>query len=55
MFYSTFAHLDRQFDLPTHDVRAPRRSRGSRRGLRGRLPVLALRPVAPHSACGESR
>ena len=55
MYYSTFAHLDRQFDLPTHDVTAPKRSRASRRGSRARLPVLALRPVAPHSACGESR
>jgi hypothetical protein len=56
MYPSTFAHLDSHYAPPTHDVATPSKRRsGSRRGLRARLPVLALRPVSPHSACGESR
>ena len=56
MYPSTFAYLDHHYELPTHDLAAPRKPRSrSRRSLRGRLPVLALRPVSPHSACGESR
>ena len=56
MYPSTFAHLDHHYEPPAHAAAAsPKRRSGSRRGLRGRLPVLALRSVSPHSACGQSR
>ena len=55
MYPSSFAHLNNEYALPASGERASRKRRGSRRGLRALRPALALRPVSPHSACGESR
>ena len=55
MYPSTFAHLKTDYSPPTSVPAAPRSRRGSRRSLRALIPAFALKPVSPHSACGETR
>ena len=55
MYPSTFAHLKTDYSPPTAIPAAAGTRRRSRRSLRTLLPALALRPVSPNSACGETR
>ena len=52
MYPSTYAHLNREYHLPTTDSVAPERHRRPRRGFREMVPVAALKPrrVRPRPA-----